>query len=429
VSQPADAKPTAQPRVPSTSGERLFAVLVLLYSTGAFWRILQGNRDPEPSGTWTGALLTNTLWILIYSIVFFLLRNRCVIPRGLWRKSFLMLLPIPIAVLSLAWTEDRLLTFLRCGALAGTTLVALYLALRFTIGEILIFAAWALGIAAIGSTIFALMIPSYGIGTGEYQGLWIGAFAQKNELGMMMSVGFLVYLLLLWHDRSHRMIWFSFAALSLFLVLRADSMTSFAVCCALPYLLWVSTKTLVKKQRVWIRLLYFALPISVLASGLALQFDRVVEAMGRSSDLTGRTILWGVVVSKAILDKPYLGYGYEAFWRGYESTAGEIWNELGLYQYYSHNGFLEILLGLGLLGLVAMLVAFVFFFKNALQSLQKQKGLNAVWPWALILYLLLSNLAEGNLMKSNNLPWLLYMITVLSLSINKVECLQDQNGH
>ena len=405
----------------SPSGnEKVFAVLVLFYSTGAFWRTLQADRNPEPSRAWTGSLLTNTLWIVIYCIVFFLLRNRCVIPRGLWRKSFWMLLPLPVAVLSLAWTEDRLLTFLRCGALAGTALVALYLALRFTIREIMSFSAWALGIAALGSAVCAIIFPSYGIGTDEYQGLWIGVFAQKNELGMMMSTGFLIYLLLFWHDRSHRMVWVGMAALSLFLVFRADSMTSLAVCCALPYLLWVSNKTLVKKQRVWVRFLYFALPVAVLVCGITLQFDRVVEAIGRSSDLTGRTILWGVVVSKAVMEKPYLGYGYEAFWRGYEGTAGDIWNQLGLYQYYSHNGFLEVTLGMGLFGLIALMIALIFFAKDALRTIQQPKSLTSFWPWTFLLYLLLSNLLEGSLMKSNNLPWLLYIVTAFSLCLNRI---------
>lgn len=395
--------------------ERLFAVSVLFYSTGAFWRILQGSRDVE-TGVWTGALVTNCLWITAYLIAFGFLRSRCTIPWHLWKRAVVFLLPVPVAAASFLWSDDRLVTFLRCTALIGTTLVALYLALRFSQQEILRFAAYALGIAAVASLFVAVCVPSFGVGTDEYEGIWLGAFGQKNELGGMMAAGFLIYLLLFWHERFRRGIWFAFVVLSLFLVLKADSMTSFAVCCSIPYLLWVSKKTLTGKVSPVKRLLYFGFPVFLLVATLALEFDRVLEAMGRSADLTGRTVLW-VLASQAALEQPYLGHGYEAFWRGYEGAGGDIWAQVGHFYYYSHNGFLEIALGLGMVGLIAMLIALIFFARHAVRAL-RTGGALSFWPWALFLYLILSNLLEGNLMKSNNLPWLLYTITALSLCTN-----------
>jgi exopolysaccharide production protein ExoQ len=424
----ADVRIEAEPRsLPLASFERFFAVSVLFYSTGAFWRVLQGSRDME-SGTWTGALITNALWMLVYLTAFWLLRRTCVVPWHLWKRGIVLLLPVPVAVVSLLWSQDRGLTFLRCGALIGTTVVALYFALRFTTREILHFASFALGFGAISSMIAAVCVPSFGVGTGEFQGIWIGAFGQKNELGGMMAVGFLLCMVLFWHERSRRLLWFSLAALSLFLVLKADSMTSFAICCALPYLFWVSKKMLTKKVNVITRILCFGLPVLLVAAVVGLEFDRIVEASGRSADLTGRTVLWAAV-APAILDRPYLGYGYEAFWRGYEGAAGEIWAGLGNYYYYSHNGFLEVLLGLGLVGLVSLLTALVFYSGNAFHALQRQgkDAIAAFWPWAFLMYLLLSNLLEGNLMKSNNLPWLLYMVTALGLCFKQFQGLNKQN--
>jgi exopolysaccharide production protein ExoQ len=401
---------------PPTAFERVFAVAVLFYSTGAFWRLLQGNREAE-SGEWTGALVTNCLWILVYLTAFWFLSSRCSVPWRLWKKPALLLLPVPIAVASLMWSEAPLLTFLRCGALIGTTLLALYLALRFPISEILNFVAWALGLAAVGSLIVALIFPDFGLGTDGYEGLWIGAFGQKNELGTMMSAAFVVYLLLFWHKQSRRLLWLALSSLCLFLIIKADSMTSFAICCVIPYLLWVSHKTLTRTGSLARRILYFGFPVVLLVGVVALEFDRVLEAVGRSADLTGRTVLW-VLASQAVLDKPYVGHGYEAFWRGYEGTAGDIWTEVGAFYYYSHNGFLEVSLALGFVGLGAILIAFFLFGKGALRVLQTQKGLMAMWPWALMLYIVLSNLLEGDLMKSNNLPWLLYTITAFSLCVS-----------
>jgi len=413
-----EARAEGEPRrLPLSSFERVFAVSVLFYSTGAFWRVLQGSRNTE-SGAWTGALMTNFLWLVVYLSALWLLRQ-CVVPWHLWKESIVLLLPVPVAVVSLLWSADRSLTFLRCGALIGTTIVALYFALRFTIREIIHFAASALGLAAIGSIIAAVCVPSFGVGRDDFQGIWLGAFGQKNELGGMMAIGFLVYVVLFWQERSHRLLRLCFAALSLFLVLKADSMTSFVICCLLPYLFWVSKKTLTKKGHVIVRILYFGLPVLIVGSGIILKFDLISEAIGRSADLTGRTVLWASVIP-AILDRPYLGYGYEAFWRGYQGPAGEIWAQLGNYYYYSHNGFLEVLLGLGLFGLISTVTALLFYSRSAFRALQGADAVAGFWPWAFLMYLPLSNLLEGNLMKSNNLPWLLYMITALSLCFTPV---------
>jgi len=112
----ADVRAEAEPRsLPLASFERIFAVSVLFYSTGAFWRVLQGSRDME-SGTWTGALITNALWILVYLTAFWLLRRTCVVPWHLWKRGIVLLLPVPVAVVSLIWSQDRGLTFLcPCG--------------------------------------------------------------------------------------------------------------------------------------------------------------------------------------------------------------------------------------------------------------------------------------------------------------------------
>jgi exopolysaccharide production protein ExoQ len=408
--------PTSPSSTPPTAVERFFAVAVLFFSTGAFWRLLQGSREVE-TGEWTGALVTNCMWVLVYLTASWFLFTRCSVPWRLWKKPALLLLPVPVAVASLMWSEAPLLTFLRCGALIGTTVLALYLALRFSISEIIHFAGCALGLAAVGSLIAAIIFPGFGLGTDAYEGLWLGAFAQKNELGIMMSTAFLVYLFLFWHKQSVRILWLGLSSLCVLLIVKADSMTSLVICCVMPYLLWVSHKTLTRTGSLAKRILYFGFPVVLLAAALALEFDRVLDAVGRSADLTGRTILWALA-SQAALEKPYVGHGYEAFWRGYEGTGGDIWTQLGAYFYYSHNGFLEISLALGLVGLVAVLIALFLFGKSALRVMQTQKGLMAMWPWALLLYLLLSNILEGTLMKSNNLPWLLYTITVFSLSVS-----------
>jgi hypothetical protein len=162
-----------------------------------------------------------------------------------------------------------------------------------------------------------------------------------------------------------------------------------------------------------------------IASGVAFNFERVTDAIGRDPTLTGRTTLWGLVY-EAIQEKPLLGYGYEAFWQGGNGLAGDIWAKLAFIQgidpgvgqnlFYSHNGFLEVCLGLGLVGLVVFTACLVSLVVKALHLVRKPFCLDTVWPWLFLSYLILSNLAEASYMKSNTLPWILFSILVLNWS-------------
>jgi O-antigen ligase len=148
---------------------------------------------------------------------------------------------------------------------------------------------------------------------------------------------------------------------------------------------------------------------------VALNFEGVTEALGRDAQLTGRTTIW-VLVYQAIQEKPLLGYGYQAFWRGDEGLGGDIWEKIGQNFFYSHNGVLEVWLGLGLVGVLAFTATFVFLIVKTLHLLRKRFCLDSVWPWLFLCYLFLSNLTEASFMRSNTLPWILFSIVVLGFS-------------
>jgi exopolysaccharide production protein ExoQ len=74
------------------------------------------------------------------------------------------------------------------------------------------------------------------------------------------------------------------------------------------------------------------------------------EALGRGSTLTGRQEIWSVVLR--FQDNPILGAGFESFWLGERRVRiREVMKFLG----GSHNGYLEIYLNLGLIGLAILI--------------------------------------------------------------------------
>jgi exopolysaccharide production protein ExoQ len=80
--------------------------------------------------------------------------------------------------------------------------------------------------------------------------------------------------------------------------------------------------------------------------------DLIASALGRDSTLTGRTEVWQVVSS--LTPSYLLGAGYASFWLGDRLSA--LWTRFGWRPYQAHNGYLEVYLNLGAVGLTLLVV-------------------------------------------------------------------------
>jgi exopolysaccharide production protein ExoQ len=117
-------------------GEKVFAVLVLLFSTKGVIPLLRASpvelqqvrfnaeNVPDP--------LVQVLWTAIYLITSYLLVTRCqpLLPRLL--ADGLLWLLTALAIASVVWSAAPAMTVQRCLAFTGTTAFGAYLALRFS---------------------------------------------------------------------------------------------------------------------------------------------------------------------------------------------------------------------------------------------------------------------------------------------------------
>jgi O-antigen ligase len=290
----------------------------------------------------------------------------------------------------------------------------MYLAFRFSTRELLALCIWALGIAGICSAFMALFIPKYGIGTDAFEGIWLGVYGHKNSLGSAMAIGFLAALLLLRFTRPIRFRYMLFAGFMLSLVYLSDSTTSLVICLVSPLLLWGAQIIVAPSPRILWRRVGLTLSAAILVAVLFFHFEGVTNAFGRDETFTGRTAIWALVM-QAILDRPLLGYGYEAFWQSYEGPSGETWKLFGQPFSNAHNGFLEMWLGVGLLGLVAVSLAIAVLFRWAFRGMSRRFCLDTGCPGIFLFFLLLSNLTEATLLKANMLGTIL-LLTIVGYS-------------
>jgi exopolysaccharide production protein ExoQ len=87
----------------------------------------------------------------------------------------------------------------------------------------------------------------------------------------------------------------------------------------------------------------------------------LVAALGRDQTLTGRTDLWQEVLGMAA--SPWIGAGFESFWSG--RRLDEYWSRHIFHTAEAHNGYLEVFLNLGWVGIALLAVVGVAGYRNA----------------------------------------------------------------
>jgi O-antigen ligase len=112
-----------------------------------------------------------------------------------------------------------------------------------------------------------------------------------------------------------------------------------------------------------------------------------IEEMGRDATLTGRTEIWNLVLGQA--GSPLLGTGFESFWLG--DRLDNIQRAHTNYLNESHNGYLEIYVSLGAIGVFLLVSIIITGYRNAVKSMAVNYDLGtlriAYWIAALVLSL------------------------------------------
>lgn len=391
--------------------EKVFTILVLILSTEAVFSVVSLKGESELEGN----PLLRVLWMGSYGITLCLLavqwKGFTRIPRKLDK---IILILTGVAVFSYFWSASPQLTLRRSVALIGTTLFGVYLGTRYNPREQLRLIAWALGIGAVLSLLFAVFLPIYGVDPGFDVVAWRGVYSQKNSLGRYMVLSSLVFLLIAFSSSKHRWVAWSGLGLSVGLLVMSTSKTSLVVLLAVLILLpfyrairWSYTLSIP----------IFIIAILLLASIVILftaEAETVLGFIGKDLTLTGRTDLWAVVFTM-IQQRFWLGYGYSAFWLGWEGYSADVWKVFNWLPNHAHNGFLDIWLDLGLLGLSIFILSFFNSLVKAVAWVRHTKTLEYCWPIVYLTVILLYNLTYSTLIDQNSLFWILYVsINVIS---------------
>lgn len=332
-------------------------------------------------------------------------------------KEKLLWLLTGFALASVLWSAAPGATLTATFGFVWVQVIGLYLA-RYTLNDQLRLIASALGITALVCLVIGLIAPEVGVLQGLDQGAWKGIFNSKNLLGRYMVLSALVFLLLAISSMKLRWLMWSGFGLSLFLIMLSTSKSALVLLLTfLPLLLVYTTLRWSYSWIVPFLFISFVTAGGSLAILLVSRAETIVNALGKDLTLTGRTELWAALLDK-IWERPWLGYGYGGFWhRTQEGESADIWAITGWQPPHAHNGYLEILIELGLVGLLLFALIFLAAFLRAVIWVRLTRSVSGLWPPVYLTLLLLINLTESTLI-SNNMFSALFITTLLSTHNN-----------
>ena len=363
------------------------------------WILIGGSR---PVSFWFGAGSANAsatellegnpvdrvIFTILIAIGLFVLVLRASKTKVLLRKNWPILLYFSYSLLSVFWSDFAGVAFKRWIKAIGDLVMVL---LVVTDGQPT--AALRLVITRTGYILLpasVLMIRYYG-NLGRAYDTWtgeptnIGVAVTKNMLGALtfvLSLGALWLVLRLVRNKNqpdrlrHFIAQGTLLAFGLSLLSMAHSATS-GICFALGAVLILATS--LERFRKHPRAIH-VLVLAILAiGGSAVLFgnEGLAHALGRQTNLTGRTEIWQTVIP--MVPNSIVGAGFDSFWLG--PRLERIWNLYpGLYLNEAHNGYIETYLDLGLVGVVLITLLLLSGYRNAVKSFRHEQvfGINSL---------------------------------------------------
>jgi O-antigen ligase len=158
----------------------------------------------------------------------------------------------------------------------------------------------------------------------------------------------------------------------------------------------------------------------VIAGAAVYYLPLLTRLLGRDATLSGRTEIWKHVWP-FILRRPLLGWGYAGFWRGIQGESFNLVAALRFIVFHAHNGYLEIWLELGILGLIFFALSYLRAWRKLWPVLRSGDISRVMWMVFILVLIGLYGLDENTLLIPNGLFWMIYVATLANIELLSAE--------
>jgi len=380
----------------------IFTLILLASGAGVGAYFGSQNTTDVPTAEGGGLPIQLTMGVLYVCFFALLLRKRksavSLIVSERWMVALWLL-----AMASVLWSVDGGETLRKSVALLGTTVAGLYIGMRYEPRQQIKLVATCTAIGALASLVVCLLVPGIGVMPDH---TWQGVYYPKNALARMMVLGVLSCGWLAIRQRHRRILYSGIVVLCLFLLLMAGSATGIVVSAALLALLPFRRAFSWPRRRLVALIVVAALVVVPVGTWALHHIEVVTDYLSRTPSLTGRLPLWHMVKLE-ISTRPYLGFGYGAYWTS--PDADRVRRIVEWEAPNAHNGFLEMELGLGSVGLLIFLAGILRNLIVGIRVAGATGDMDDAWPVFFLVFAMLYNLTETTLIVSNSIFTILYI--------------------
>jgi len=370
--------------------------------------LLRLDRKEEPNISWTSWI--PTLWILIISSksvgswmgleadddgslwdrvvlsgmigagLFLLAVRKFKLSDQLRENVWLCILIIYMFV-SILWSDIAYIAFKRWIREFGSVIMALVLVTepnpRLAVQSVLRRSTYILIPVSI---LLIKYFPQYGVGYGRWLGdlVWYGVCVSKNGLGRvcLVAIMFLAWTLIVrwWRQESPSSRFQSpadFVVLLIALWILKGPPGAYPATAVGALIIGLASFLVLLLMEKWRMILSRSVVMLVVAGIMVIGYLTPIlggatvgsfsSVLGRNENLTGRTDLW-VKLLPLYEQNSILGYGFGSFWTPAMEEANYGVRE-------AHNGYLDVCLGLGLIGLALTAMFLLSFSSRAVRSM------------------------------------------------------------
>jgi exopolysaccharide production protein ExoQ len=376
-----------------------------------------GLRMESPEDYLEGSPFDRAIYIILLITGVIILWKRKINWFEIWRNNKWLVFFFLYCGLSIFWSDFAIVSFKRWIKQIGNfVMILVVLTENEPIEALKVLVRRCSYILVPISVVLIKYYPSlgriYDRWTGQVQ--YTGVGYNKNALGYLCLVcGYFVF----WtirtrrHNENEKMQkkeLFSqvlYLALICWLLWISKSMTSIVgLVLGCSFIVIIGTTFVRENRHIFIPLLFFTvfMGFTILILG-DLEGDLLAE-MGRDITFTGRTALWKQLAPMAV--NPWVGAGFESFWLG--DRAKEMWE---IFQYrpnQAHNGYLEIYLDLGWVGICSLFLIIVSSYRNIRKELSIDYDYGN-YQLGFLLITLVYNFTEAAF-KGLHLVWFMFLL-------------------
>src|SRR5579859_4204710 len=274
------------------------------------------------------------------------------------------------------------------------------------------------------SLLFIKYYPNLGRAYDSWSGAQFatGITLDKNMLGV---IAFVVSLGTFWrvlahlrsdeqtpHRRRQLVAQGALLVIGVSLLVDANSVTSSVSFALGAGLVFATSLLFMRRNPAAVHALVLCLAVAAVSIKLLGVGASAAHALGRNPDLTGRTDIWAAVIP--MVPHSLVGAGFESFWvnPSVRARLAQIFQGLQLNE--AHNGYIEVYLNLGWVGLGLMALILVDGYRRAVKAFRREPVLGGMLLAYVLAAIAYSVTEAGFRMLGPN--WIFFLLAVIEAS-------------